>query len=102
MMGRNSHLWQITHLLVAVVALVWSPLPAQAPGTGAIAGQVSDPSGAVISGAHVTVVGKETNSRRNVSTSSDGLFRVALVPPGAYSVTVEASGFKQAGSQLAR
>ncbi len=96
MMGRNSHLRRITLLLATMAALVWSSLQAQAPGTGAIAGQVSDPSGAVISGAHVTVVGKETNSRRNVSTSSDGLFRVALLPPGAYSVTVEASGFKQA------
>jgi hypothetical protein len=68
---------------------------AQAPGTGALAGQVFDPSRAVVAGAQVSVVNEETNVSRTVHTTAEGLFRVPLLPPGNYSVTIEVPGFKQ-------
>jgi len=68
---------------------------AQAPGTGALAGQVFDPSRAVVAGAHVSVTNEETHLSRTALTTSEGFFRAQLLPPGNYSVVVEASGFKQ-------
>lgn len=69
-------------------------LAAQAPGTGAIAGQVFDPSGAVIVGARVSAVSEATDSSRTVNTTSEGLFRVPLLPPGNYSLVVSATNFQ--------
>jgi hypothetical protein len=69
------------------------PLHAQAPGTGAIAGEVTDPSGATVSGAHVSVVGSQRAFVRTVTTTPDGVFRISLLQPGQYSVEVNADGF---------
>jgi Carboxypeptidase regulatory-like domain/TonB-dependent Receptor Plug Domain len=68
---------------------------AQAPGTGAISGQIYDPSGALVANAPVTVVNEGTNWSRSVTATSEGLFRVPLLPPGNYSVLVDAPGFRQ-------
>ncbi|MCU1226684.1 MAG: hypothetical protein JWQ42_4777 [Edaphobacter sp.] len=66
---------------------------AQSPGTGAIAGTVTDSSGAVISSAKVLVINDETRAARAVVTSSEGAFRVSLLSPGVYSVSAAAPGF---------
>lgn len=70
-------------------------LRAQAPGTGAITGTISDPSGAVVPNALVSAVNEETNWSRTVSTTPEGQYRVQLLPPGSYSVAAEADGFKR-------
>jgi hypothetical protein len=70
-------------------------LAGQVPGTGALVGQVFDPSRAVVAGAQVSVVNEETNLSRSARTTPDGLFRVMLLPPGNYSATVEVPGFKR-------
>ena len=85
---------EIVFLCVAFL-LLGSVLSAQAPGTGALAGQVFDPTRAVVAGAQVSVVSEETNLSRTARTTPDGVFRVPLLPPGKYSVVVEVPGFKQ-------
>jgi hypothetical protein len=64
--------------------------------TGNITGTVTDPNGAVISGATVTVrsVGTTTGFNRTFSTNSDGYFQVSQIPPGTYEVTITQTGFK--------
>src|SRR5664279_1530687 len=66
---------------------------AQSPGTGAIAGSVTDQSGAVIAKATVTAVNVETHAARALLTSSEGAFRLSLLTPGTYSLSAEATGF---------
>jgi hypothetical protein len=65
----------------------------QTPGTGAISGVVSDPSGRVIVNADVTTVNEETRISRSVLSTAEGVFRVTLLPPGNYTVTVKSGGF---------
>jgi carboxypeptidase family protein len=60
-----------------------------------IQGTVADASGAVISGAKVTLVNKETGRKSEVTASSDGLYRFSSLAPGAYKLTVEREGFKK-------
>ncbi|WP_084080021.1 TonB-dependent receptor [Edaphobacter aggregans] len=69
-------------------------LRAQTPGTGAIAGTVVDPTGAVIVAAKVEVVHDGTQARRSAITSPEGAFRVPLLQPGSYSVAIAAPGFQ--------
>src|SRR5579863_6059621 len=82
-------------LLSIAMSLLASLSAAQAPGTGALAGQVFDSSRAVIAGAQVSVVNEETGASRTIRTTADGFFRVQLLAPGNYSVVVEVQGFKR-------
>ncbi len=63
--------------------------------TGAIVGTVTDPSGAPIPGASVTITNVNTNESQKVKTGADGNFTAALLPIGRYDVAVEAQGFKR-------
>jgi len=64
---------------------------AQAQSAASIQGKVTDPSGASILGAVVTVKGLDGNSRMTV-TDSEGEFQITSLPPGDYGVKVSASG----------
>ena len=63
--------------------------------SGEISGRVVDASGAVIPGASVTLTNQETGEQRIGKTDSAGLFSFPSVLPGAYSVVVKATGFKE-------
>ncbi len=80
--------------LVLLLALVTqSSLSAQGI-TGTITGTVTDPTGAVIAGATVTVRQTETNALKTITTSEAGTYTVTQLQPGHYSVKVEKAGFK--------
>jgi len=61
--------------------------------TGVIEGNVTDPSGAAISGAKVTATNIGTQLERQTTSDSNGFYRVVLLPLGTYRVTVENAGF---------
>jgi Carboxypeptidase regulatory-like domain/TonB-dependent Receptor Plug Domain len=89
----KSNLLRRRAFAIAATALFTSAVLGQAPGTGAIKGTVYDPSGAVVQNARVTVASEATDTRRLASTDITGTFRVPLLAPGPYSVTVESAGF---------
>lgn len=62
---------------------------------GQIEGTVTDSSGATVPNATVTVRNIETGADRTVTTDNDGIYRIPLLPLGAYRVTVEAANFKR-------
>ncbi len=63
--------------------------------TSAILGQVSDATSGAIAGATVTVTNRETGLNRAVVTDEEGRFNFPQLPPGTYSVEVEAQGFEK-------
>jgi hypothetical protein len=63
--------------------------------TATIVGTVTDPSGAVISGAQVTVTNTGTGQERTVTTNSSGAYQAPQLQIGAYSVSATAPGFKK-------
>jgi hypothetical protein len=68
---------------------------AQGGGNVAITGTVTDSTGAVLPNAKVTATQKNTAIARTVLTNGTGEFNITSIPPGTYSVTVEATGFKR-------
>ncbi len=66
--------------------------------TGQISGVVTDPNGAVVQGANVTVKSLDTNATRSATTGNDGIYGFQLLPPGKYRVTVSSGGFTETGS----
>ena len=61
--------------------------------SGDLVGTVTDPSGAVVSNATVTLKSNATGETRTTTTSSNGLYRFSLLSPGSYTVSVTAQGF---------
>jgi hypothetical protein len=78
--------------LVFVLAATLS-LPAQTF-RGTILGTVTDQTGAVVSGAKVTVKNTGTGLERSTATSADGSYSLPELPIGTYSVTVTQTGFQ--------
>ena len=86
---------QIKSLMFGLVLSAFTAM-AQESGGATINGTVTDPSAAVIAGAKVTATQVATGSKRTTQTSGAGVYSLAALPAGAYDVTVEATGFKQA------
>jgi len=63
---------------------------------GRILGRVADPSGAVLSGAKVTLTNDATSVSRDVTTNEGGDYTFVEVPVGSYSLTFDLAGFKKA------
>ena len=62
--------------------------------TGSIQGTVTDPSGALVGGAKVTINNKSTGRLITVTTTSAGAYTSGALTPGDYTIRIEAPGFK--------
>ena len=62
---------------------------------GVVTGTVTDPTGAVLPKAAVTLTNSGTNLTQTTTTAQDGSFRFPLVPPGAYAIDVKAANFAE-------
>lgn len=63
--------------------------------TGSITGSVQDPTGAAVAGATVVLTQTGTQSQRQQTSSTTGDFTFNAIEPGAYSLSIEAVGFKR-------
>jgi hypothetical protein len=61
---------------------------------GTVSGVVTDPNGAVVPGATVTITNSETRQSVVTTTSSEGRYTSPVLTPGTYTVKVDSSGFK--------
>ena len=83
-------------LLAAVLGAWFCSLPGIAQvSTAELSGNVTDPSGASVAGAKVTAVNAATGASRESQTDTQGAYVMTLLPPGAYNLSVEASGFRR-------
>lgn len=73
---------------------------AQTRETGSISGIVTDPTDAVVLSAKVTATNTNTGATRTVTTGASGLYTIASIPPGPYTLVIEAQGFAIAKVQL--
>src|SRR5207248_7284740 len=62
-------------------------------GTGSIVGTVTDPSGAVVSGAKVTILNTATGQQITQTTNASGAYNSGALIPGQYKIQITAPGF---------
>lgn len=84
-------LWTSLSLLVAVLGV---PSASAQVLYGSIRGVVEDPGHSLIPGAAVSVTNKDTGSSQSTQTGAAGGYSFVDIPPGAYSLSVSAPGFK--------
>ncbi|MDR3698163.1 MAG: TonB-dependent receptor [Candidatus Sulfopaludibacter sp.] len=88
------------NIVVCIVGLLLTSSALFGQGvTGRVEGTVLDPSGAGIPGATVVVANQETGYRAQVPTGQGGDYVAPNMPPGKYTITVTATGFKSAESK---
>src|SRR5712664_2879434 len=91
---KRSRVSSIWWALLSAFLLMFAPIVSASP-TGGIAGFVRDQSGAIISGAKLTLINVATNAKEEAMSDSNGSFQFLQLAPAVYSLQVEASGFKK-------
>ncbi len=81
--------------LIGLLLLTGS-VPGQATDNGALTGTVSDPNGAIVPGATVTIKHLNTGRSRTIVAQENGVWSFSVLPLGEYEVRAEAAGFEAA------
>jgi hypothetical protein len=94
---RNVKLALVLLLVVCAgsVLAAWG----QSTSTGTVAGSVTDPTGAVVAGAAVTLTDIGTNTARTTTSNASGRYIYVDVNPGIYSIAVSKAGFATTKSE---
>jgi len=85
-------------LLGLTLTVLPQPVMAQI-NTVNLSGTVSDPQGLAVGSAKVTVANSATGAERSTTTDGEGQYKIIGLPPGSYTLTVEATGFAKLVSE---
>ena len=83
--------WLLLVVLLILPAALWSQ-----GYFGTVSGELSDPSGAVVAGAKLTLKDQQKGFTFSTTSDSSGRYLFSTIPPGTYSVSAEATGFEKA------
>lgn len=90
---------KIDHLFSLAFLLYFTTTAFGQMNTADITGNITDQSGAIVRGAAVTALQTATQEKHTAVTNDVGQFSLPQLPPGEYTITATASGFKQSGEQ---
>src|SRR5262252_2734066 len=93
---------KITIALLAITLLAFAamPLVAQNIVTGDLIGTVTDQSGAVVSGANVTLKNGETGTSQDTTSNASGIYHFPLLKPGDYTVSAKAANMSEVSRKV--
>src|SRR5215813_9292210 len=86
--SRRAILFVLTMAIAAGLAIAQSD-------NANVNGVITDPSGAAVPRAKVVLKNQATGLTREVATNESGVYSIPTVPPGMYTLSVEAAGFKK-------
>ncbi len=98
--GKNTEailkrgVMKVRYLLFLILACCPTVVFGQVSLTGQIRGVVTDPTGAVLPNASLTVTSSALMAERKATTGADGSYLFDSLPPGTYQLTVTADGYK--------
>jgi hypothetical protein len=79
--------------LLALLVVVAGPAFPQNAGSATITGTLTDPSGAFVPGASVTIRNADTSIERKIESNEAGIYSAPFLPPGHYEVHASKAGF---------
>ena len=86
--------WRLLTLLLVAFGLVAGVTVVAQSGRGTLIGTVTDTTGSVVSGASLNLIESNTGNAYVGTSSSEGLFTFPELPPGTYTLQVNAAGFE--------
>jgi hypothetical protein len=101
MKGDGPQTWTVVFLFAPIALLVVFMITAvaslfgQTATTGDIAGVVTDPTAAVVTGVPITLKNVDTGSSTSTTTNAQGSYNFSLLQPGKYSVSANVAGFQK-------
>src|SRR5579862_7758262 len=95
MFPSNGALTQVGLTLACVLVVLAMTSLGHAQATATVEGLVADSTGAVLPRAQVVATSLATGLARSTDANSDGYYRMASLPVGAYDITVTLTGFKK-------
>jgi Carboxypeptidase regulatory-like domain len=93
-LGVSLSFVQQLALLILFLASLLPPAVRAQVSKGSISGAITDPQGQVVPDANVKAVSKDTNQGFSATTDSAGLFKISLLPVGAYRLEIGKNGFR--------
>jgi hypothetical protein len=90
--GAVSSRFSLVLWLISFLCLPFARVQASLD-RGSVSGAVSDPTGAAIPGAQVSITSREAATSRETQSGADGLFTIRNLPSGTYTVAINAPGF---------
>ena len=87
-------------LVLAILFTVSHGFTQTTVGTGSIVGNVTDPTGAVVNGAKVTITNVATGQLISLATNAAGAYNSGALVPGNYKVLIAAKGFRSSSVAL--
>src|SRR5438270_6769135 len=92
---RSLRFWFAFILCISLTTFALLPAGAQSTvATGSIQGTVTDPNGAVVPNAAITITNKATEQTNRLNSSSSGTYASGALIPGQYEIRIEGKGFK--------
>lgn len=85
---------------VIVAALAFTAISYGQVGTGTLVGTVTDPSGAVVTGARIIATSSATGQTRQTMTDGAGIYTLPSLPPSTYAIAIDKSGFGAETTQV--
>ena len=93
-MSQVSSNWAALCMSVVLCLVLRTTLLAQSD-SAQISGFIKDPTGAAVPGASVVIKNEVSGYERTAKTNDTGYYIITALPPGSYTVTIEAGGFKK-------
>lgn len=93
---NSKKLMSFAFVVAAALSTVWQGLGQT---TAGLNGTVTDPTGATLPGAKVTVTNVDTGAKRDTETNEAGVYQFPLLQSGTYSIAVQKDGFKQVAQE---
>src|SRR5271166_691398 len=90
---RRPPPWSALCTIFALATVLSNVVHGQTASTGALAGKVLDPSGAVIQKVEVRLTNPQTGDADTIMSDATGDFHFLLLPPGSYELQVSKTGF---------
>ena len=85
--------------VVFAIAMIAGTVLAQSE-TGQIVGKVTDPNGAIVAGAAISLKSVETGAQRTATTNEDGVYAITNLQPGVYEIAVQAANFAKSTQRV--
>ena len=86
---------RLSFLMLLVAGVLFCPTLGHGQYRASLHGTITDPAGAVVSGATATLLDPATSQKAVATTDANGIYHFNALPPSTYQLTVNAGGFKQ-------